>query len=40
MSEDERRAMCRRDQVDLLLPRGLRVSPQDEYRPDAGLVLA
>ena len=34
MSEDERREMRRRDRVDLLLPRGLRVppQPQDESR--------
>jgi WhiB family redox-sensing transcriptional regulator len=33
MSEDERRAVRRRERVDLLLPRGLRVAAQEEPRP-------
>jgi WhiB family transcriptional regulator, redox-sensing transcriptional regulator len=36
VSEDERRAMRRHDQVDLLLPRGLRVPHQPQDEPRAG----
>jgi WhiB family transcriptional regulator, redox-sensing transcriptional regulator len=36
VSEDERRAMLRRDRVDLLLPRGLLVPPQPQHESGAG----